>query len=255
MTQGPASTATFLSSSKKCQMVSLLRSLFKGKFPQYSDFETALEDLRGHGLIICDSVGKAFTPSFDDFCEKQASSVKPGMTQIGAHGKRQVKALQHLFTAMSTLPAEMAALRDMNTEMERELSGLHAAQDQAKKSKTEQQKAEEALERAKNRGAAPEIAKCEQKLDAWKSKSEQDAAAVEELQQKFQGYQSDYRKRFTDSVAIKLTAAIDHKLKELQELSAVADDMIDAATKISEYTDASVPRLQKKLDELKQQTV
>ena len=245
--------ATFLSSPKKCQMVSLLRSLFKGKFPEYSEFETALENLRGHGLAICDSVGKAFTPSFDNFCDRQAASVKPGMTKIGAQGKLQVKALQHLFTAMAELPSQMSILRDMNIGMQKELSELHAAQDQANKSKSEEQKAVEAVQRATYRGSEQEKAKCEQRLNTLKEKRKQDEEAVEQLQQKFQGYQSEYRQNFTNHMAKNLTTAIDCKLKELEELSAIAQEIVDAATKISEYTDASVPRLQQKLDELEQQ--
>lgn len=236
-------------------MTSLFRSLFKGKFPEYGEFETALEDLRGHGLMIVDNVGKAFAPEFDEFAAKQAEPVKPGITQISSHGKRQVKVLQHLFTAMAGLPQEMASLRDLNSEKEKELSELHAAQNQSKKSIVELQKADEALQRARQKGIAAEITRCEQKSDACRYKSEQDSRAVEALQQKFEGYLNNYRGRFVDTMADKLSNAVDEKMKELRELSSIAQAIMDAAATISEYEDRSVPVMKQQLEQLNSETI
>ena len=231
-------------------MVSVFRSLFKGKFPEHTELEGALENLRGHGLKIIDRDTKGFSGSFDHFAESQASSVRPGLSQISEHGKEQVSSMKTLFTAASGLPLEIGSLKDMNLDMQKRLNEVHSAQNQAQKSKTEYEKANSALEMARARSNPGEIAKWEAKSDSAKFKAEQDERLAEEKQAGFEKYQQNYRFDFVHNLAASLSTAVDAKLKELSELSAIADKIISSAATIDDYEDGSIARHKKRLEDL-----
>ena len=111
------------------------KNMIKGKFPEYSEFESSFQTLQGEGLEIIDQDIKGFSDSFDRFANSQAQSVKGGISQIAANGKRQTKSMRHLFTTISALPSDMEALKNMNADMKAKLDNLHNLQEIATKCK------------------------------------------------------------------------------------------------------------------------
>lgn len=229
-------------------MVSVFRSIFKGKFPEHSELESALENLRGYGLKIIDNDTKAFSPCFDHFAASQSASVKPGLIQVGERGNEQVAAMKQLFTAASALPTEMTSLKQMNLEMQKRLSGVQSAEGQAQKAQVEYDKANAAFEKARARSNTVEMAKWEQKSDAAKFKVEQDQRAVEDAKAGFEKFHETYRVDFVRNLGSALQNAVDAKLKELSELSRIAQGIIDAAATITETEEGGVERHRKRLE-------
>lgn len=230
-----------------------LKNIIKGKFPEYSDFESAFQTLQGEGLEIIDQDIKGFSEVFDRFANSQAQSVKEGVIQIGANGKRQTKSMRHLFTTIAALPSDMEALKNMQADMKAKLDNVHDLQDAAKKSRVAAQKADEALSKAREKGNPLEISKAERKADEAHTKSENDDQAANDAQAEFTAFQVGYKVDFVDKTAELLSSAVDAKLKELDELAIIAQQMIDAAALISDYEDGCIPRLRQKLEVMKQE--
>jgi hypothetical protein len=235
--------------------MSIFKNIIGSKFKEYSDFVEAIERLRGHGLGIIDSDGKAFDDGFDRFCRSQASTVSPGVTAVARAGKAQTVAMQNLFTKTAGLEHDLSALKRLHENLGKHLSALHSAQELAKKSRSSADRAQEGLTRAEVKGIEAEVQRIRKHLTDAQAKAEDASRAANTCQLAYTQHAIDYKLDFADTFANLLIPVVDAKLEELNELATQAKEFIKATEQISDYEDSCIARLKQRLQELEYQVV
>jgi hypothetical protein len=233
--------------------MAFFRKLFTtvlNRFPEFTDFLDAIQAIQSSGLGIIENSMAAFGEEFKRFANSQFPDAKANLEMIQENGNRQARAMRHLFLGTKTLKDDLEPIRRKNQEFLGRQAELKSAKDLVKSSRAAVGKAEEGLQRAERKGNQVDVRQAKAKVEQAIQKAGADEKAAEEAQASFDVYKQEYPIDFVDQLAILLEPAIDAKLEELNEVALAAQGIIEAAGKFTDYEDASIGRMRKRLDEL-----
>jgi hypothetical protein len=233
--------------------MAFFRKLFTtvlNRFPEFADFTAAIDAIQAAGVGIIENDMAAFGDEFKRFANSQFPDVKANLDVIRENGNRQTRAMRHLFLGTKALKEDLEPVRAKNQEFLNRQAELQRVRDVAKASRAAVAKADEGLQRAERKGNQVDIRQANLRVDQATQKADADEKAADDAQILFDAYKREYPLDFIDQFATLLEPAIDAKLEELGEVALAAQGIIEAAGKFTDYEDASIARMRKRLEEL-----
>jgi hypothetical protein len=235
--------------------MAFLRKVFssvvaKLQFPEYNDLLASIQTLRAVASTVIESDMAGFGKEFECFANSQPPAIKAQLLAIKTAGDEQSEAMRVLWTECGSLPADLDCLRAKNQEFQARQRELEAARELAKASRSTAVKTQDALDRAERKGNQLEVKKLVDSLEQAKKKADDDEAAASAAEDRWKEYELAYPAQFADLVSATLAPVIDRKIHELQRLTALADDIVDAAGKFEYFDDPSNANFKARIQEL-----
>jgi flagellar biosynthesis chaperone FliJ len=231
--------------------IAMFKKLASGdRFPEFAAFSIAMSDLRSRGQTIIEHSTSAFADPFVRFTDAQPYALRPALEGVLDAGKRQNAMMSDLSVCINRLTYDLKQLRILNDDLQRRHADVRAARETAQKSHALQEKLREALVKAERRGKSLEIAKYQAQVAAATAKADGDAKRADDLAAALEVFEEQYRMGFADHWTLAMLSAAGSKERELHELSAVADEISEAAKKFEAFDDESIPLLQRQLSTL-----
>ena len=196
-----------------------------------------------------------FSQYFQNFSNSQSKEIADSLENILTAGKNELAVNQNLSTKMNSFPTDLESLKKLQLEQQKEQANLNKKKEELKKAEAAAKKADEGLRSANAKGNPVDISKYENLQQTTHARLEEAQRAVEEGQYSYNEYMKNYQRVFIEKLGTNLNALSDLRLGALNELSPLADQIIQAANNIVQPSEPQIGILVQKLQELDTETI
>jgi len=224
-------------------------------FPEFEDMIDSLNLNRADEVGVIECENKAFDNCFKAFIDSQPSELQNGLSGIYQNGKNHVQLLQDTFLKLKPFVNDITQLKKLFMEKRGKEIEIEEIDKEVEKCKKEVEKAQQRLDGAKIKAKQPDIDKCEASLAAQNEKLSSAEQKSQTYHQEFVKYCEEYKTRFAEAISTMMIACCETKGKACTQSAALGNEIANSVLLLSEYSDATLPKLRLALEEFEQAVV
>ncbi|KAK8891954.1 hypothetical protein M9Y10_029176 [Tritrichomonas musculus] len=219
-------------------------------FKEFNDFVGSLNTIKNSEVLMIDSLYRAYSSNLQNYANSEPSGISECLNAVFECGTKIRNIQKEVFEKLSNLSNDVGELQKQENEISKWRSVCKQAQEQSEKSFTAYKKAEENNKRAKITQKPAEISKTEATLAAAKRKYDDDLNSAKDQKQSLEEKEKPYRGKFLESYVTPISAALNLRAEEAENLSAASGDILTAVEKLHEVeTTGSIEKLREELEE------